>query len=571
MEQGQWNLVLGKQGGELFLGAVLGPGGAEKAGILGGVGIADHHFLAPGHSLPIERHRQQGRHGVLGVVQVIQSLKQRYHTHGLADPGDFLQQHHRQHIRRGPGHGDHIGAQPFTALLGNHPAGGQHFCHLVAAFLTAVKTVINQRATGLQLLNQESLLALLRPVRVAAQLQIAGHRIHRITMTGGFLANIQTEQGNTEAVEPAQGVFQVAVGDIAQPDCTQGAVDQLQGSQQLFALQEALTFRHRQVFYPRFHLSAGQLQPLPHLAQNHAIGLVARAGFAQQFLAGRFHGQVCQQVFHIAQVQVCGHPAGQQQHFPGYRRGHIGITVPVTPHPRGQLHRRPVRRRLRQVLLRQLPLQLPHHFRDRLPQGLLNGGETPFGLVHWGGPFTANLIGAPGGEDQAVKLLATKGQLVIGQIRPVQLTEQVRHLVVFADQGSAGHFSRVGSEHQLHGQVLQSAVDHISAYLLLLQTLQHIGETLITTGIPGVTLVLTVQAFTVMLFGNVAQIEKLAEGPGHFQQGGVIQGGEQIAQGRQCCTLLATGSDRGFADGFDGLVEIVTGLLTQTLAQQVPQ
>ena len=450
MEQGQWNLVLGKQSGEFFLGAVLGPGGTEKARILGGVGIADHHFLAPGHSLAIERHRQQGRHGVLGVVQVIQGFKQRHHAHGFADPGDLLQQHHRQHIRGGPGHGDHIGAQPFTALLGNHPAGGQHFCHLVAAFLTAVKTVINQRATGLQFLYQEGLLALLRPVRVAAQLQIAGHRIHRITMTGGFLANIQTEQGNAEAVEPAQGVFQVAIGDIAQPDCTQGAVDQLQGSQQLLAALEPLAFRHRQVFHPRFHLPAGQLQPLAHLAQNHPVGLVAGAGFCQQFLAGSFHGQVRQQVFHITQIQVSGHPAGQQQHFPGHRRGHVGVAVPVPAHPRGQSHRRPVRGWLGQPLLGQLPLQLPNHFRYRLPQGLLNGGEAPLGLVHRGGPFAADFIGAPGGQDQAVELFPAKGQFIVGEIRTVQFTEQIRHLVVLADQGTAGYFRGVGSEYQLH-------------------------------------------------------------------------------------------------------------------------
>ena len=82
---------------------------------------------------------------------------------------------------------------------------------------------------------------------------------------------------------------------------------------------------------------------------------------------------------------------------------------------------------------------------------------------------------------------------------------------------------------------------------------------------------LTMQAFTVMLFGNIAQVEELAEGPGHFQQGVIIQGGQQITQGRQRRPLFTAGRHRGFTDGFDGLVQIFTGLLTQTLAQQIPQ
>ena len=94
-----------------------------------------------------------------------------------------------------------------------------------------MEAVINQWTASLELLHQKRLLALLRPVRIATQFQITGDRIHGITMAGGFLADIQPQQGNAEAIEAAQGVFQVAIGDIAQADIAQGAVDQLQGRQ----------------------------------------------------------------------------------------------------------------------------------------------------------------------------------------------------------------------------------------------------------------------------------------------------------------------------------------------------
>ena len=216
MEQGERNSVLGKQRRQLFLGPVLGPGGTEKTGVLGGIGIADHDFLARGDSLPVERQRQQGRHGLLGTVQVIQGLKERHHAHGLADTGDLLQQHHRHHIGRCGRHGNHVGPQPFTALLGDHLTGGQHFGYLGGAVFAIAERGINQRPARLQFVYQKRLAGRFIPVVVTAQLQIAGDRIQHLTVAGGFLADIQPQQGNPEAVQAAQGVLQITIGDIAQ-------------------------------------------------------------------------------------------------------------------------------------------------------------------------------------------------------------------------------------------------------------------------------------------------------------------------------------------------------------------
>ena len=78
------------------------------------------------------------------------------------------------------------------------------------------KRGINQRPARLQFVYQKRLAGRFIPVVVTAQLQIAGDRIQHLTVAGGFLADIQPQQGNPEAVQAAQGVLQITVGDIAQ-------------------------------------------------------------------------------------------------------------------------------------------------------------------------------------------------------------------------------------------------------------------------------------------------------------------------------------------------------------------
>ena len=571
MEQGERNLVLGEQGSQGFLGPVLCPGRAEKAGILGRIGIPDHDLLPTGHTLPVERHGQQRAHGSLCAFQIIQRLEQRHHSHGLTHACDLLQQHDRQHIRRRGGHGNHIGTEPFTALLGNHLAGIEDFPHFRGTLIRIAERGIHQRPARLQLLDQKGLPTRLVPFAVTAQLQITGNRIQRIPVAGRFLADIQPQQGNAETVQAPQGIFQIAIGNIGQPGFPQRTVYQQQRRQQLLTMSVAIAIRYWLIFNAGLELATGQLQATTHVAQQHTVGLMTRARHRQQLITGHLHGQIRQQLFDIPQVEISRHPAGQQQHLTGHRRGHIGVAVAIASHPRRQFHRRPVCRRLRQPLLHQLTLKLADHVWHRLPQRLFNGGEAPFGFIHGGRLFAANLIRSPGRQNHPAQACTQGRALFIIKIRPVQLAQQVRDLIVFTDQGATGHFSGVCREHQLHRQASQGIGKGLGRDLLLGQALQHITQPLVTSRITRVALVLTMQSFTVVLLGNVAEIEELAKRSGHFQQGVIVQWREQVPKGRQRCATLAARGHRGLADLLNGVEQAIARLLSQALTQQVAQ
>ena len=59
VEQGQFDAVALGDFHQRFLSAVLCPGSRQLAGVLGGVGVTDHHFLTITGLLAIDRHAQQ--------------------------------------------------------------------------------------------------------------------------------------------------------------------------------------------------------------------------------------------------------------------------------------------------------------------------------------------------------------------------------------------------------------------------------------------------------------------------------------------------------------------------------
>ena len=87
MEQQQFDLMLAAQAHQLLLCPILRPGRRRGAGILGRVGITDHHFLRPLQMGTIARQQQQALDHRPGIVQVSQGFKQRYNPHRPHQPG----------------------------------------------------------------------------------------------------------------------------------------------------------------------------------------------------------------------------------------------------------------------------------------------------------------------------------------------------------------------------------------------------------------------------------------------------------------------------------------------------
>ena len=126
MEQGQMDTILAGNVGKFLLGLILGPRRHQLTRILGGIRVADHHFLTALAILPVPFNLVQSRHAVRRATQVVQGFKQRDDPHRKLHPRFPQQQNHAQHVGGLAGHANHVGAESFRGLLRHYLAGRQH-------------------------------------------------------------------------------------------------------------------------------------------------------------------------------------------------------------------------------------------------------------------------------------------------------------------------------------------------------------------------------------------------------------------------------------------------------------
>ncbi|MNQ66316.1 hypothetical protein D3C85_808060 [compost metagenome] len=308
VEQQQLDLLLAADIHQSLLRPVLRPGRRGGAGVLGRVGVADHHFLRPLQARAIARQQQQLLDHRPRVVEVGQGFEQRHHAHRPQHAGLFEQQLHGEYIRSRTGHGDHIGTEGCRRRSGDFPAGRQHLGGVGARF----EVVRQQGPTIAQFAHQEGDALLLAPVLVASQAEVVGDFGHRGGVPRRVLAYIQTNQEQTECHCPTQAIEQRPIGDHAHAALVQGAVAKLQWIEQF-----AVVLQH--IDRCRRRRRQGGMCPVTRCPQAFAqvfehcpvrLGAVSRPGL--QFIAGLLHRQLSGQAIDIAQVQIGRHPARQQ-------------------------------------------------------------------------------------------------------------------------------------------------------------------------------------------------------------------------------------------------------------------
>ncbi|MNO80856.1 hypothetical protein D3C76_720760 [compost metagenome] len=472
VEQQQLDLMLAADAHQVFLGPVLCPGGCRGAGVLGGVGIADHHFLRAAQAGAIARQAEQALHHRAGVVQVGQGLEQRYHAHRAGQPGFLEQQLHRQHIRRGTGHGDDIGAQRSGRRRRNFPAGGQH----LGGFRLGLEVRRQQRPAVFQFGQEERDTLLFIPVGVAPQTQVIGDLGQGIAVPGSVLAHVQATQVQAKGHGTAQAVEQRPFGDHAHAAFMQRLIAQLKRRDQVAVVHQHFGTGGLAAGQGGMRPGAGRPQALTQLFEHGAVRFGAVADPLTQRAAGVLHGQFCSQGVDIAQEQVGRHPARQQQHFAGDCGRDIGVAVAVAAHPGGEADRCGLQRQAQAGGIVQRLVDLAQVVGDGLPQGMLDHREAPLGLVHRGGPGTADLFGVPGFGDQPAQALAHLLALTRGQVAMVLGCQLSGDGIVLLDQGAPRDLGGVGRQHQLDIQLGQLPGQGVVAMPGLLQACQQLGQ-----------------------------------------------------------------------------------------------
>ena len=258
MEQGQLDTGFLAGFDQCVLRLILRPGCRHYARIFCGVGIADHHHLFALNKAAIPVDVQQLAHHVVGVVQVVEGLKQRGDRQGVVDSRFFQQEVNAQHVGWGFRHGDHIGGDRSFRCVHDRFTGVEHFAGIVAWLPVARQ----QRALGVQLADQERLFVGFGPAFIVADAEVAGQLAQRFGMTGTFLTNVDTYQRHAETLHATQGVEQFAVGNDAHPAGLQRFITGVQRLPKLFILAEqAFWFWQTLAFQARFQpgLSGHQL------------------------------------------------------------------------------------------------------------------------------------------------------------------------------------------------------------------------------------------------------------------------------------------------------------------------
>ncbi|MNO86428.1 hypothetical protein D3C76_778240 [compost metagenome] len=113
---------------------------------------------------------------------------------------------------------------------------------------------------------------------------------------------------------------------------------------------------------------ACRTQAVAQLLEHSAVGFGTVANLFAQGVVGLLHGQLGGQCIDVAQEQVGGHPARQQEYFAGDGSRHIGVAITVPTHPRGKADRRGLQRQAQASGLQQGLVDLAQVAGDGMPQ-----------------------------------------------------------------------------------------------------------------------------------------------------------------------------------------------------------
>ncbi len=347
-------------------------------------------------------------------------------------------------------------------------------------------------------------------------------------MARGILAHVQPGQEQAEGGGAAQGIEQGAIGDHAHAAIVQRAVTELQWFKQLAVVLQHLAAGFFAGMDGPLGPGTGGTQAFAQLLEQRAVGLGKLAHFGAQFFAGLLHGQIGSQAVHVAQVEIGGHPARQQQDLAGDGGGDIGIAVAVAAHPGGEANRRGLQRQPFTEGFLQGAIDVAQEVRQRVPEGMLDHREAPFRLVHRGRPGAADFVGVPGLGDQPLEFFLHRLALFGQQVAVVTSGQLAGDGVVLLNQRAARHFGGVRGEHQLDLQLRHLPRQAFRPQAGLFQTAQQFGQDAV---LEGLRLLRRAAANAVVLLGDVGQVEKLVEGARHRQQfvlAQAVEGGGEL-------------------------------------------
>ena len=147
--------------------------------------------------------------------------------------------------------------------------------------------------------------------------------------------------------------------------------------------------------------------------------------------------------------------------------GHIRVAVAVTAHPGSKTYRCNIQRQFLGTLLLYQAIQFPDEFRDCIPQGLFNGGKTPFGFINRRRAMLTDFIGLPGRTDQLFQIGQNRLTFTWGKFLLVEFGQGIIDTVIFLNQGAAADFRWVRSQDQFNFQFTDLLIQRLSGNFLL--------------------------------------------------------------------------------------------------------
>ena len=511
--------------GQPGLGVVQPQGGADRADVLGGVAVAEHHLDAAAALLQALPHLAESEHAVQdagGGVQVGAGLEERDDVEDGAAVGRqrvLRQLVHGGDVVGGAGEADDVAAAGLhsEALLdpGDDPDGVQDLAGAVGQL--PVGAVLAQFGQG-------------RGVHLAV------------------LADLQLGEVEPEGLGLPDEVLELAVGLPVRPGGGQGLLDGAQVGE------ERLGVRVGQVGVAL----AGGAQPGGGVQQEPAVRLVGRAVGdlrQQRRLSGAGRGERIEQGLRgggevavggegagdpvAGGLQAAQHVLGLDAHrLAGHLVGDVGVAVAVAadPGPVADERHGPGRADAGALGV-QGPVQGTVDVRDDGEDGLVEGRQGGAHLVERVEPGVAQLGGAPEQVDllqQAAVRLGGLGAALVGAVPGVELGADPQD---GGGDGAAAGLGGVGGEHGVELHARDQRVEVLLSPGALADGADGRGQGL--AGRVGGVVALAQRAHALVLLGQVGEVEVDGEGardllcafqgPGGHQCGDLLAGDGTVA------------------------------------------
>ena len=324
-----------------------------------------------------------------------------------------------------------------------------------------------------------------------------------------ILSQIEADEGHAEGGQPALQIEQPAARQQAVSGLLERSPAERERLGQVRGADEGERIEHVVAVEPIFDRTQGRRQTFAWCAEQRSIRFRGAVGPLHQLRAAVAHRELEPQGIHLAQVEARGLPARQEHDGAGHLRGHRRVAVAVAANPRPEAERRSIRREPAAGVFDERRVQGAEELRQRVPQRLLEHGQSRPGFVHRRGTARTHLARFPRRGNLDAERLDELFVFGRREIHPIARGEQIGDAAELLHQRAACDLGGMRGEHQLDPQPRDRLVEAIGRDAGSDQAAERLVARSDLRRRRGIALIRPPAPDAMVLLGDVRQVEKV--------------------------------------------------------------